>query len=59
VRLAKAHEDLGDVPHQDRQPPDLSGMLHLDLLEAPPEINELHQLLTVVLGDEALGLRLH
>jgi hypothetical protein len=46
VRLAKAHEDL-------------SSMLHLDLLEAPPEINELHQLLTVVLGDEALGLRLH
>jgi hypothetical protein len=37
----------------------LHNALHLGLLEKPPELNELHQLLTIALGVEALGLCLH
>jgi hypothetical protein len=53
------HQDLRDVPCQDRQPPGLGDALQRSHLQAPPELNDLHQLLTVVLGVEAMGLRLH
>jgi hypothetical protein len=56
---AKIHQNLGHVPHQDHQPPGLGDAVHLGALKEPPELNELHQLLTVVLRVESLGLHLH
>jgi hypothetical protein len=58
-RHAKVHQDLGDVPHQDRQSPGLGDVLHHALHKAPLKVDELHQLLMVVQGIETLGLRLH
>jgi hypothetical protein len=58
-RHAKVHQDFRDIPHQDRQPPGLGNALHFGLLKPPLELNKLHQLLTVILGVEAPGLRLH
>jgi hypothetical protein len=58
-RHAEVHQHLGDVPHHDHEPPDLGDALHLGFLETPLELNKLHQLLTVVPGVEALGLRLY
>jgi hypothetical protein len=57
--MPRSTQDLRDIPHEDRQPPGLSGVLRLDLLQVPPELNDLYQLLTVVSGIEAPGLRLH
>jgi hypothetical protein len=49
-RNDEVHQDLRDVPHQD---------LHFGLLDVPPELDELHQLCTVVLGVVVSGLCLH
>jgi hypothetical protein len=51
--------ELWTHPHQNRQPPDLSDPLHLNFLEAPPELDKLRQPLMAVLGVEAPGLHLH
>jgi hypothetical protein len=56
---AKIYQNLGYVPHQNRQPPNLGDAFHLGVLKGPRELDELHQLLVVVLGVESLGLRLH
>jgi hypothetical protein len=58
-RHAMVHQDLRDIPHQDHQSPGLGDALHLGLLQAPPEPDNLHQPLMVVLEIEALGLCLH
>jgi hypothetical protein len=52
------HLDPGDVPHLDRQLPDLGDMRHLSLIQVLRKLDQLHQLLPVVPGVEALGLRL-
>jgi hypothetical protein len=58
-RHAMVHQNLGGIPHQNCQPPDLGDLLHLGFLEVPLELDDLHQPLTIVSGVEALGLRLH
>jgi hypothetical protein len=58
-RHAKIHQNLGEITHQDRQSPDLGDTLHLNILPETPELDELHQLFTIVLGVESSGLRLH
>jgi hypothetical protein len=58
-RHAKVHQDLRDVPHQDRQSPGLGVAPDFGLLVGPSELNELHQLLMVVLVVETPGLCLY
>jgi hypothetical protein len=58
-RHIKIHQNHGDVPYQGRQSPGLSDVLHINILKEPPELDELHQLFTIVLGVESPGLRLH
>jgi hypothetical protein len=55
-RHAKIHQNLGHVPHQNRQSSGLGDAVHLDVLKRPSELDELHHLLTVVLGVESPGL---
>jgi hypothetical protein len=55
---AKVHQNLGHIPHQGHQPPDLDDVVRHGILKKPSELNELHQLITVVSGVESLGLRL-
>jgi hypothetical protein len=50
LRHAKIHQKLGDIAHKDRQPPDLGDVLHLDILKESSELNELHQLFTIIPG---------
>jgi hypothetical protein len=56
---AKVHQNLGHVPHQDRQPPGLGDAVRLSFLKEPPEFDQLHQLLMIVPGVMSLGLCLH
>jgi hypothetical protein len=54
----QVHQDHRDVPNQDRQLPGLGNALHPILLEAPSKLDKLRQLLMVVPGVQAPGLRL-
>jgi hypothetical protein len=56
-RHAKAHQNLGNIPNQDCQSPNLSDAVHLEVLEEPPELDELHQLLMIVSRVESLRPR--
>jgi hypothetical protein len=57
-RNAKVHQDLGCIPYQNCQSLGLTDVLHLSLLEEPLELDELHQLHTVVPGVETPRLHL-
>jgi hypothetical protein len=58
-RHSKIHQNLGDIPRQDRQSSGLGDMVHLDILEELLELDELHQLFMVIPGFGSPGLRLH
>jgi hypothetical protein len=53
---AKVRQNLGHVPHKGGQPPGLNDAVRHGILKKPPELSDLHQLITVVPGVESLGL---
>jgi hypothetical protein len=56
---AKVLEDLGHITHQGCQSTSLDDTVRLSVLKKLPELNELHQLITIVSGVESPVLRLH
>jgi hypothetical protein len=54
-RNARIHQNLGDVPHQNRQPPSLGDEFHLSILEELSELDDLHQLFMIIPGVDSPG----